>query len=145
MNHLFIVAPRYRLDDESPWLRGIDPSRRYWLWLNGEAELAVTLPGFLASDLKTWQQTVRSFRALQPDEQMTVERLGEPAFTLHCISANCYAIATTHQGAAVWHLFDQETLQSLLNTSHPDWQCAPQDIELGRDALVATLNLSLAA
>ncbi|MEM8639927.1 MAG: hypothetical protein AAGG51_14100 [Cyanobacteria bacterium P01_G01_bin.54] len=145
MNQPFTVAPRYRLDDESQWLRGIDPSRRYWLWLNGETTMKTALAGFLANDLTAWKQTLQRFRNLQPQEQMSVERLGATAFTLHCISANCYAIATTYQGAAVWHLFDQETLQSLLHTAHPDWQCAPQDVELGRELLATSLNLSVAA
>jgi hypothetical protein len=30
------LAPRYCLDDESPWLRGIDPLRRYWICVNGD-------------------------------------------------------------------------------------------------------------
>ncbi|NEO82733.1 MAG: hypothetical protein F6J87_00495 [Spirulina sp. SIO3F2] len=145
MTQPFVVAPRYRLDDEFQWLRGIDPSRQYYLWINGECTFTTTLPGLLTTHLGEWQQAFRQFRKLQPQEQMTLERLGLPALDIHCLSANCYAIATTYQGADVWHLFDQEALESLLMTGHPDWQGDSHSVELGREILASTLSISLAA
>lgn len=145
MTQPFVVAPRYRLDDESQWLRGIDPSRQYHLWINGERTFTTTLPGLLTTHLREWQQILRQFRQLQPQDQMTLERLGMPALEIHCLSANCYAIATTYQGAEVWHLFDQEALESLVMTGHPEWQGGSKSLELGREALINTLELSLAA
>lgn len=145
MTQPFIVAPRYRLDDESQWLRGIDPSRRYCLWINGERSLATTLPGLLTFRPSEWQQALREFRQLRPQGQMTLERLGIPALKIHCLSTNCYAIATTYQGAEVWHLFDQEALESLLMTGHTDWQGGTRSLELGWEALAQTLTPSFAA
>ena len=129
----FILSPRYRLDDESLWLIGIDPSRHYWLRVNG-SEHEVTIPGLNVSSLEEWKQAILKFRSLQPGEEMEIERAYDSC-KVHCVSANCYAIATKINNASVWHLFDRETLQSLLMTSHPDWQCAPQDVELGRKLL----------
>jgi hypothetical protein len=65
--------------------------------------------------------------------------------TIHCISQNCYAIATEIAGAPIWHLFDQETLESLLMTGHPDWKCSPKDVDLGRRMLARSWNLKVAA
>lgn len=144
MQQPFILAPRYRLDDDSVWLQGIDPSRRYWLYVNGDVRSRVVLNGLLTTELDEWQQVVREFRSLQPEETMTLTRLGEPTLTVHCLSRNCYAIASEFNGADVWHLFDQESLESLLMTSHPDWQCAPQDLALGREALNQVLNPAVA-
>ncbi len=53
--------------------------------------------------------------------------------TIHCISSNCYAVEITN--AHVWHLFDQETLETLLKSSHPDWQPSQKDLEIGRKIL----------
>ncbi|NJL00743.1 MAG: hypothetical protein HC838_10165 [Spirulinaceae cyanobacterium RM2_2_10] len=130
----FILAPRYRLDDASPWLVGIDPGCRYWLSVNGVEEQRVSIPGLLLTDLDDWKQAVRNFRALQPSESMDLTR-PSAALTLHCISENCYAIAHHINGAPVWHLFDRETVDSLLMTSHPDWQCAACDLDLSRELL----------
>jgi hypothetical protein len=41
MTELFTLSPRYRLDDELPWLEGIDPSRHYWIRVNGERKITV--------------------------------------------------------------------------------------------------------
>jgi hypothetical protein len=62
--------------------------------------------------------------------------------TIHCVSLNCYGVEAEINNAPVWHLFDQETLDSLLMTAHPDWQCAPKDIELGRKLLLRSLELA---
>lgn len=134
MTQPFILSPRYRLDDESPWLEGIDPSRHYWIAVNGAADMTVGIPGLPVLSLQQWQETMGKFRSLQVGETMEVWRIAR-GFQIHYISVNCYAIATEIAGAAVWHLFDEETLESLLMTAHPDWQCSPKDMELGRQLL----------
>jgi hypothetical protein len=128
------LAPRYRLDDELPWLEGIDPSRHYWIWVNGDTRLSVAIPGLAAPSFEEFRQTILNFRALQPGDGLTLERAAASTL-IRCVGENCYAIAGEVNGAATWHLFDRETLESLLMTSHPDWQCAPKDIELGRRLL----------
>ena len=135
MEALFCLSPRYRLDDESPWLEGIDPSRNYWIALNGDKSFTIALPGLIVSSLSELKQVIRQFRSLQPGEQMKLVRIAE-AWTIHCVSSNCFAIETQINDAPVWHLFDQETLDSLLMTAHPDWQCAPSDLDLGRKLLL---------
>ena len=139
MEAFFCLSPRYRLDDESPWLEGIDPSRHYWIKVNGDKNLTVALPGLMVSSMSELKQAIRQFRFLQPGEKMTLDRIASSC-TLHCISVNCYAIESTINNALVWHLFDQESLDSLLMTAHPDWQCAPSDIELGRKMLLRSLQ-----
>jgi hypothetical protein len=64
---------------------------------------------------------------------------------IRCISPNCYALESRINDAPVWHLFDQETLDSLLMTAHPDWQCAPSDVELGRNLLLRSFSQATAA
>ncbi|PSP18857.1 MAG: hypothetical protein BRC58_02490 [Cyanobacteria bacterium QS_8_64_29] len=137
MADLLVLAPRYRLDDEGPWLQGIDPARYYWIEANGDPTFATAIPGLHATSLAEWRQTVRAFRALAPQQQLTLERAAERC-TLHCIAPNCYAIETTLAGALVWHLFDRETLESLLMAGHPDWQPSQRDCELGRRQLSQT-------
>ncbi len=139
MTQPFILSPRYRLDDESPWLEGIDPARHYWSAVNGDAGVKVAIPGLTVSSLKEWKQNIRQFRSLQAGEQMEIVRIATSC-TIYCISDNCYAIESEVAGATVWHLFDQETLESLLMTSHPDWQCAPKDVDLGRQMLTRALQ-----
>lgn len=131
MSQLFALSPRYRLDDDLPWLEGIDPSRHYWINVNGDNKLTIAIPGLTVSSSSEFKQAIRQFRSLQPGEQMILKRVVN-ACQIHCISANCYAIETEVEQARVWHLFDQETLESLLMTAHPDWICAERDIELGR-------------
>jgi len=138
MEALFCLSPRYRLDDESPWLEGIDPSRHYWIAVNGEKNLTLAVPGFLESSLDQFKKVIRQFRSLQPGETMNLTRISS-SFLIHCISYDCYAIETSINNAPVWHLFDQETLDGLLMTAHPDWQCAPSDIDLGRKLLLRSL------
>ncbi len=144
MTSPFILSPRYRLDDESIWLEGIDPSRNYWIYINGEANTATLIPGLIVSSVMDLRQVMQQFRSLQPQEQMTVARAAAN-LTIHCVSSNCYAIEAEFAGAPLWHLFDQETLTSLLMTSHPDWQCAPKDIELGRKLLLRSLGQATTA
>jgi hypothetical protein len=138
MEALFCLSPRYRLDDESPWLEGIDPSRHYWIAVNGEKNLTLALPGFLEPSLDQFKKVMGQFRSLQPGETMNMTRVSSSCL-VHCISPNCYAIEASINEAPVWHLFDQETLYSLLMTAHPDWQCAPSGIELGRKLLFRSL------
>ncbi len=57
--------------------------------------------------------------------------------TLFCVAKNCYALTDHSTGAEVWHLFDAESLESLLLTAHPDWQCAREHLNLGRALLTA--------
>ncbi len=137
------LSPRYRLDDELPWLEGIDPSRHYWIRVNGDKNLTVALPGLIVSSKSELKQSIQQFRSLQPGEQMTLARIAS-ACTIHCIGSNCYAIETDLNGAPVWHLFDQETLDSLLMTAHPDWQCAPSDVDLGRKLLLRSFEQATA-
>ncbi|MBD2184828.1 hypothetical protein [Aerosakkonema funiforme] len=134
MKQPFVLAPRYRLDDESIWLEGIDPARHYWIAVNGENSLKVAIPGLTVSCITEWKQSVRKFRALQPGQQMDLLRAAN-ACSIHCISENCYAIASEIQGFPVWHLFDAEALENLLRTGHPDWQFSPKDIDLGRQII----------
>lgn len=138
MEALFCLSPRYRLDDESPWLQGIDPSRHYWITVNGDKNFTIAIPGLVVSSMSELKQAIRQFRSLQPGEQMTVNRIASDC-TIHCVSPNCYAVEEEINHAPVWHLFDQETLDSLLMTAHPEWQCAPSDIDLGRKLLMRSL------
>ena len=135
----FCLSPRYRLDDESPWLEGIDPSRHYWIAVNGDRNVTVALPGLTVLSLRELKQAMREFRSLQPGENMTLVRAASSC-RIHCVSPNCYGVEAQINDAPVWHLFDQETLDSLLMTAHPDWQCAPKDIELGRKLLLRSLE-----
>ncbi|MBF2026200.1 MAG: hypothetical protein IGS48_05445 [Oscillatoriales cyanobacterium C42_A2020_001] len=144
MTPLFPLAPRYRLDDELPWLEGIDPSRHYWLMVNGDAALTVAIPGLAVFSQEEFKQAILGFRALQPGGQMEIQRAANRCVII-CISQNCYALEAEVLGATVWHLFDQETLESLLRTSHPDWKCAPKDVELGRRSLLRSWAQSIAA
>ncbi|BAY85190.1 hypothetical protein NIES267_46890 [Calothrix parasitica NIES-267] len=143
MKASFCLSPRYRLDDESPWLEGIDPSRHYWIKVNGDNNLTITIPGLLVASMDEMKQAMKEFRLLEPGEQMTLERVASTC-QIHCISSNCYAIEAEIDNAPVWHLFDQETLDSLLMSAHPDWQCAPSGIELGRKLLLRSLEQATA-
>lgn len=144
MTPLFPLAPRYRLDDEHPWLEGIDPSRHYWLKVNGSDEAIVAIPGLVTASREELKSQIRRFQALQPGDTMVLSHVAD-ACVIRCISANCYAIESTVAGAMVWHLFDEETLYSLLMTGHPDWVCAPRDVELGRRLLMRSWQKCAAA
>ena len=144
MTAFFPLAPRYRLDDEQPWLEGIDPSRHYWLMVNGDLKNSVAIPGFAAASFEEFRSGILAFRDLQSGDRLVLKRAASKC-TIICISQNCYAIEAEVDGAPIWHLFDQETLESLLMTSHPDWQCAPKDIELGRRMLTQAWEKAIAA
>ncbi|MGK7944897.1 MAG: hypothetical protein AB4058_10560 [Microcystaceae cyanobacterium] len=134
MSHSFILAPRYRLDDESSWLEGVDPCQYYWIWVNGDPQVSVVIPGLCVSNKQELKTVIKQMRSLQSGEMMRIQRAAD-SFVLHCVGDNCYGIEGQVQGALVWHLFDQEALESLLMTSHPDWLPSTQGMELGRKRL----------
>jgi hypothetical protein len=139
------LSPRYRLDDESPWLQGVDPLRRYWIAVNGDETRVRRLPGLSIPSFDAFKQAIRSFRALEIGQELTLPaELGEQ-LTIACVAENCYALADHSTGAPVWHLFDYESLESLLMTAHPDWQCAPNHLMLGRSLLTAAWGQPVAA
>lgn len=131
------LAPRYRLDDDSPWLTGIDPLHRYWICVNGDPRTMRALPGLSAPSVEVFKQAIHSFRKLAIGQELALPAGLNDRLTIHCVAVNCYAIADRSSGAEVWHLFDAESLESLLFTAHPDWQCAPEHLNLGRSLLTA--------
>jgi hypothetical protein len=137
MLEAFVLSPRYSLDT-SDWLEGIDPSRHYWLWVNGEQQVQVIIPGLIVSSIEELREVIDQFRRLKPTESLKLTRIVE-TFRIHCVSSNCYGIEGRVAGALVWHLFDRETLESLLMTAHLDWIPSEKDIELGRKALIRSL------
>ena len=139
METLFFLSPRYRLDDRSSWLEGVDPSRRYWIAVNGDRNQAVAIPGPIVSSRSELQQIIFKFRSLRPTEKMTLTRVASTC-TIHCIADNCYALEVEDEFAPISHLFDRETLDALLMTAHPDWRCSPADIDLGRKLLMRSLG-----
>ncbi len=139
MEALFCLSPRYRLDDQSPWLQGIDPSRHYWIAVNGDRDATIAVPGLVVYSISDLKQAITKFRSLQPGEQMSINRIAS-SYTIYCVEPNCYAVEDIIDDAPVWHLFDQETLDSLLMTAHPEWQCAASDIDLGRRLLMRSLQ-----
>ncbi|MEB3288644.1 MAG: hypothetical protein VKI82_01945 [Leptolyngbya sp.] len=138
------LAPRYRLDDESAWLQGIDPLRRYWVMVNGEDTLVRRLPGLSTPDFDQFKQAMLSFRALAVGQELTLPAEMGDDLTIHCVAENTYALADD-SSAPLWHLFDRESLESLLMTAHPDWQCAPQHLRLGQSVLTAAWGQPVAA
>ncbi|MBE9111252.1 hypothetical protein IQ273_17745 [Nodosilinea sp. LEGE 07298] len=131
------LAPRYRLDDVSPWLKGIDPLRRYWICANGDPRAMRVLPGLSAQSVEAFKQAIWGFRSLTIGQELALPAGMSDRLTIYCVAENCYAIADSSTGAEVWHLFDAESLESLLLTAHPDWQCAPEHLNLGRSLLTA--------
>lgn len=129
------LAPRYRLDDESPWLKGIDPLRRYWIYVNGEKSFSRPLPGLKTPDFEAFCQSIRSFRNLAVGAVLTLPTEMGQDMAIRCVAENCYAIADNTNAHPVWHLFDYESIESLLMTAHPDWRCAPYHLDLGRSLL----------
>lgn len=140
----FTVIPRYQLDDQIPWLEGIDPLRNYWIAVNGDRDQIITLPGLTAASFDAFKQAMRHFRALKAGESLLLGD-SENAGKIICISANCYAYESNIDGAPVWHLFDQESLDSLLISAHPDWQCSQKDLLLGRTQLEASWQTTAVA
>jgi hypothetical protein len=144
MVEYFPLAPRYRLDDEQYWLVGIDPMRRYWLLVNSEAALTVTIPGLSVEAFSEFRDAILAFRNLNIGESITLPTAIACKLVITCVSKNCYAIASDVNGYPVSHLFDHESLESLLMTAHPDWKCAPHHKELGRQLLSVAWNKTTA-
>ncbi len=130
------LIPRYRLYDESHWLEGVDPCRNYWLAMNSDPAWIVSIPGLYVESFTGFRQFIVQFRELKVGETLVVERVAVGA-KIHCVAANLYAIESLVEGAIAWHLFDFDTLEALLMTAHPDWQCSVHDVELGRQLLMA--------
>jgi hypothetical protein len=142
MTNPLVLAPRYRLDDESAWLEGIDPTRHYWIALNGDRQNITPVPGLVVNSIKEFKRAIISFRTMQVGDRLVFDRAATTCL-IYCLSPDCYAIESVvehksgqlKQGALVWHLFDRETIESLLMTAHPDWQSSIKDVELGRKLL----------
>ena len=129
------LTPRYTLDDESPWLLGIDPVRRYWIHVNGDQSATIIIPGLLIPSLETLKEAIQSFRSLPVGATLTLPTCTGERLTIHHPTDNLYAIPHAVDGWNAWHIFDSETVEAFLLTAHPDWKCAPQDLSLGRDLI----------
>ncbi len=138
------LAPRYRLDDDSSWLLAIDPVRRYWIAINGNEKLSTDISGLLTSDKQKFRDIILQFRDLVPGETLNLPTYKEKA-QIYCVTTNCYAVVDEVSEAKVWHLFDRETLESLLMTAHSDWIPNPKDIERSRQLLSQSWEKSLVA
>lgn len=135
MSNHFPLAPRYRLDDEDSWLIGIDPIRRYWLAVNGDEAIRAIIPGLSVSDFEAFRDLVRSFRSMRPSDSLQLPTAVGMPLMVKCVSKNCFLVEGEIDGAPASHMFDQESLESLLMTAHPDWVCAPQHQALGSKLL----------
>lgn len=140
----FTVIPRYQLDDQIPWLEGIDPLKNYWIAVNGDRDQIVSLPGLTAASFDAFRQFMRRFRALKAGDSISLGN-NDDSGKIICVSANCYAYENTVNGAPAWHLFDEESLDSLLMSAHPDWQCSQKDLLLGRTQLEASWQTTAVA
>ena len=138
------LIPRYRLDDDYSWLLAVDPLRRYWVAVNGDHCLSTEIAGLLTSDLQEFREIILQFRALDPGETLKLPTYREET-QIYCVAANCYAVASEVAQAEVWHIFDRETLESLLMTAHSDWIPNPKDVERSRQFLSQSWNKSLVA
>ncbi len=135
MQFALSLTPRYTLDDASPWLLGIDPVRRYWINVNSEESTKITIPGLLIPSLETLKEAIQSFRTLPVGATLTLPTFTRERLTIHHPMENIYAIPHPVNGVGAWHIFDRETVEAFLLTAHPEWQCAPQDLALGRDLI----------
>ena len=135
MSDSFPLSPRYRLDDGDSWLVGIDPLRRYWLAANGNEATPVVIPGLSANSFEAFRDSVLAFRSLRSGDTVQLPTAIGVSLTIRCVSRNCFLVDGDVNGFAASHLFDQESLESLLMTAHPAWQCAPHHEELGRQML----------
>ena len=145
MSDRFPLVPRYRLDDEQAWLVGIDPLRRYWLLVNGDEATPVILPGLSASDFDIFRDAILTFRGMAAGDTLKLPTALGSELIVTCVSRNCFVIDTDVNGHPATHLFDQESLESLLMTAHPDWRCAPHHRELGRQTLSLSWDKPAAA
>ena len=135
MSDRFPLLPRYRLDDEQHWLVGIDPLRRYWLLVNGDEAAPVILPGLSTDNFDVFRDAILTFRDMVSGDTLELPTAIGTELAIKCVSKNCFVIDTEVNGNPATHIFDQESLESLLMTAHPDWKCAPHHEELGRQML----------
>ena len=138
------LVPRYRLDDDSSWLLAIDPVRRYWIAANGDERLSTEIAGLLTSDKQKFREVILQFRALTSGETLNLPTYREET-QIYCVATNCYAVVGEVAGAEVWHIFDRESLESLLMTAHSDWIPNPKDLERSRQLLSKSWEQSLVA
>lgn len=97
--------------------------------------MSLAIPGLTVNSSRAFREAIISFRSLAPGESLLLSTYINSRLEIYCIAENLYAIPYAIGTAKAWHLFDYETIESLLLTSHPDWQCSPQDMALGRDLL----------
>ena len=135
MSKFFPLVPRYRLDDEQAWLIGIDPLRRYWFSANGDETMPVTLPGFSTDEFAAFREFILAFRSMGAGDSIQLPTAIHTVLVVKCVSKNCFIVEGDVNGFPASHVFDQETLESLLMTAHPDWRCAPHHEDLGRQSL----------
>ncbi len=145
MQSALSLAPRYTLDDESIWLIGIDPVRRYWINVGCETAITITIPGLLTPSFEILKEAIQSFRSLPIGSTLTLPTFTRKRLTIHHLTNNLYAIPHPVNGSPAWHLFDRETVEAFLLTAHSDWQCASQDIALGRDLIAQSWEQPSAA
>jgi hypothetical protein len=139
----FSLTPRYRLED-SDWLQGIDPVKHYWIAINGDSNYTAAIAGLEITSSEGLRQLLWQLRRMRSGEQIQVNyRLR--SLSVYCVNPTCFALQASFRGAPVWHLFDPATLENLLKTSHPEWQCTQSDIELGRNLLKSCWEQGLVA
>ena len=136
MHSRLSLSPRYCLDDVSPWLVGIDPVRRYWIWVNGDSSQTMVVPGLSIASLDEFTGAILNFRSLEIGETLALPTFTTKPLVVQYLADNLYAISHAVEGASTWHLFDRETVESFLLSAHPDWKSSPQGIDLGRDLLL---------
>ncbi|MGK7909829.1 MAG: hypothetical protein AB4040_21690 [Synechococcus sp.] len=136
MQNRLSLSPRYFLDDESPWLVGIDPVRRYWIRVNGDSSRTIAVPGLSIASLDEFKKAVLSFRSLEIGAILALPTFTTEPLVIQHLADNLYAISHPVEGASTWHLFDRETVESFLLAAHPDWKSSQQDISLGRDLIL---------
>ncbi|MEM9008357.1 MAG: hypothetical protein AAGE59_33215 [Cyanobacteria bacterium P01_F01_bin.86] len=142
MSDSFPLAPRYRLDDEDAWLVGIDPLRRYWFAANGDETIQVVVPGLSTHSFEGFREAILAFRAMRSGSSIELPTALGTTLEVKCVSRNCFLLEAEVNGFTASHLFDQEALESLLMTAHPDWCCAPHHEDLGRRMLSLSWNKS---
>lgn len=126
------LTPRYTLDDKASWLLGIDPVRRYWIYVNGQQSTPVTIAGLLIPSPETLQEAIQSFHSLAVGATLTLPTFTRERLAIHHPVENLYAIPGPVEGGNTWHIFDRETIEAFLLSAHPHWKCAPEDLALGR-------------
>ncbi|PSN17048.1 hypothetical protein C7271_19795 [filamentous cyanobacterium CCP5] len=135
MSDSFPLAPRYRLDDGDAWLVGIDPLRRYWVAANGDDASSLVIPGLSVADFELFRDLMLAFRNMRSGDSLPLPTAVGVPLLVTCVSKNCFLVESAVDGCPASHLFDQEALESLLMTAHPDWRCAPHHKDLGNRML----------